>query len=1026
MKRLSFALPFLLLIGLGIFIVYFIWNTNFQFFFSVNKVEFHQKRSISIGGHDDIVFRQLPDDLLRIEKDPQQPLFHWNLSKPYYVKLNNKTLNRAFIEPNRILRINGTGIQVESNVLIRQCRKFSNNYISVKNLLLSIPGIIRSGSDALALENVKSLITYKGAEKRYSIIFLDSLTWIGDKGFAKNGDVEAVDSFCCKVQFFKPIESDYLKTSDSIKFLSKVKAGLLGFVKPDFSIMNHFYYVKPRPVLTDWGAGHVYLSAPNDTTLRVTFPTNITIVVPKDTIDNLNERNKKLGVAIRQLTTSYPSEFDIHLPAISHNFSERLFEIRLPGDSVLVNSTNASSAGRLFPGFVSVTSTNMPGTASSVDLYGNARIIDKWFVSLPFLSLLIITLVALVLIYTFTYRRNHKCHDKTYANLDNTDHSCRSYSSSYFSAIFIGLIALLSIKLIITYQLSYTSPYFLNLFPVNIIVAHLVPIVIFIAWLLLDRDNHEWKEPGRHKRDIWISIIIFSTISLIITWFWYTKLFMTFWKPFNDSVPRSDALQLFPGFFKIVKYLYPPTTPDSWKDSHFIVVYTTVVFGFVILLFIWLGIKRFEQLLNKGRIWWIFIVCLTIGTLASLNVLGNFRSMLLTPLLIIFSAKVILSNYEKIKPGNGVSSSLRILMMIVWLIIIIVTAGTCLYFKVTPFWSVIVIAVPILCLLMFFLKARTYYSEVGKKRYTLQWIVVFPLVILLILGLYVVSSAGDVGFLIVTMGVLISIILFQFTVNDPEEYIVATELTEIRFKNILKSFFTTAIIIVILLFCVQKIFPRMKENITMERYSRRINFFSDFNNIHKQGLKYTENDAEFFAIISHYSGMIKEKKEHFPSSTSPIHSSISSTQSPVVINDLSFPVGFIASYHFIGIAFILAVWLVLLFMVYAHTLGQATNGPFANPNSKSGFQAGDTANYLHMKWLIRLFSVNILIFTSLYLLVSYFGMVPFTGRLIYGVGQDSVTEVAETLVFFILIGWRGYKTYEDEETQKIDLNQVSK
>ena len=45
-----------------------------------------------------------------------------------------------------------------------------------------------------------------------------------------------------------------------------------------------------------------------------------------------------------------------------------------------------------------------------------------------------------------------------------------------------------------------------------------------------------------------------------------------------------------------------------------------------------------------------------------------------------------------------------------------------------------------------------------------------------------------------------------------------------------------------------------------------------------------------------------------------------------------------------------------------------------------------------------------LVGSGLWLIGSYYNIVPFTGRLIFGLGQDSIAEVFETIFLFAYMG----------------------
>ena len=93
--------------------------------------------------------------------------------------------------------------------------------------------------------------------------------------------------------------------------------------------------------------------------------------------------------------------------------------------------------------------------------------------------------------------------------------------------------------------------------------------------------------------------------------------------------------------------------------------------------------------------------------------------------------------------------------------------------------------------------------------------------------------------------------------------------------------------------------------------ARRVMLYSNFDDLQRSGYRYSESDAEFMVIMSHYmqKGEMNDplsNDDHF------LHASVSSGQSPVVLNDLSVPVAFFGSY---GVARASIVYVLLLFIL---------------------------------------------------------------------------------------------------------------
>ena len=258
---------------------------------------------------------------------------------------------------------------------------------------------------------------------------------------------------------------------------------------------------------------------------------------------------------------------------------------------------------------------------------------------------------------------------------------------------------------------------------------------------------------------------------------------------------------------------------------------------------------------------------------------------------------------------------------------------------------------------------------------------------LLLSGMFVVTIVyiiaaflSDFGYMTNYIGFFL-FFLFTFwivkrpeTTHDRKAY--ESLKTENRWVYGLLSVF--ALIAMMLTFICHWYFDTEKVNYT--RYARRIMLFTDFSDLKKSGYRYNESDAEFMVIMSHY---MQNSDSHDPLSNDShaLHPSISTGQSPVVLNDLSVPVAFIGSYGwmativFFGLLAILA-WLVMRYCM-EHIVDEA---------------------YLTTAMQWRILALFMWVSTSIYIYLSYHSWLPFTGRLNPGFGVDAVGEALETAI----------------------------
>ena len=117
---------------------------------------------------------------------------------------------------------------------------------------------------------------------------------------------------------------------------------------------------------------------------------------------------------------------------------------------------------------------------------------------------------------------------------------------------------------------------------------------------------------------------------------------------------------------------------------------------------------------------------------------------------------------------------------------------------------------------------------------------------------------------------------------------------------------------------------------------------------------------------------------------------ISQPGSPIAANDLAVLVALIGPIGLPVIILLCAIWITILLSSIRHLISR--------PDEHC------TLHYIHRGAIIRVLAAGVLVFSSVYLLLSLVGYAPFTGRLIYGLGVDSVTGPLETIMLLTLIG----------------------
>ena len=183
-----------------------------------------------------------------------------------------------------------------------------------------------------------------------------------------------------------------------------------------------------------------------------------------------------------------------------------------------------------------------------------------------------------------------------------------------------------------------------------------------------------------------------------------------------------------------------------------------------------------------------------------------------------------------------------------------------------------------------------------------------------------------------------------------------------------------------------------------ERFNARVTAMYNFESIREYGYNETEQIAQFFSVM----GMYGIPEEH--NTFEPIHKSVSSFTDPVVKNDLSVLYGLIYSsgkWWPVGVILLVLILFLLLYQGIKMAI---------YPGAQDDYEF-----YLTGYGELRLLSVCVVCGTAFWLLLSYYGLLPFTGRLMYGLGQDSLGEVIETTAWFSIMGLVGNLSFKKQK-----------
>jgi len=955
--------------------------------FTIDEVELGHSAAVTIGNSSDVCFQNVPHDFLTIT--PERDGFRWEVNKLYhdslqYFKINNENPNKHVIRndasqqinivlpvrKDKILKMSLTGEDVwqtwndfkdQKDVLVKHFAAYYHvrkGDVSKEDSLLYLSQMQR--------HDVRSFFERDG--ESLSLIILDEHTHLHDNGsdigYARSGLVHPTGEQVgrCKVQFFRVADYCYMERRAA---------------RGRFQINGVSYAMKPTVKLTEWGAGHVMIDFAQDHTF-LRFPRPITYV---GSVDSLRKKSAYASqvITLKQDNNAFPAKSDLYLPAFSTavNFDLCNIEFFHQDDSVVIRDNHyreqvVENPRTSFLPF-SIVPTFEPMTLRSGQDTLNGRVgwIDGTFIFSYLWPSLLVFVILLLLIWIpaiSPVRLSRK-------QLNNLrEKEAVKHYPSYLSLLLLIALGYCVCKSLIALKLSYTYPYFEKITGIVPVSAAMTLLLFFSLTMILNSSLRQYAGKGTSK----------NAVCWIVCACMLTALVFLFFKVM-DSMISAGVIS---SYFHSEVY---NVLPWRWlveygiNDTHRSVVYALFVSEAVVLtLWLLLNIfgasittgchtlkERYDKLVEKinGRLknYW-----------GKATYLDGLKKLLALPVMREnFLVKALFSAIKTLFPTH-------FLVMIVLIVI-----GNKFGNFGTAFITLLVI--------LGFTQALTHTSieEGTLPRHT-----IFCKMLLISAAYIVAAMMGDHGYMTNYLGFVMCLLCFFFMMRRPVSYgdsYQQAARTERRWVN--KMLLTLVVIIVFLPTVCSHLFTT--EEVNYDRLSRRVMLYSNFDSLERSGYRYSESDAEFMVIMSHY---MQDRKSRDPLSNDDhfLHASVSSGQSPVVLNDLSLPVAFFGSY---GVFRASVVYFLLLFVM----IWMVMQYSFSFVDTKE-----PTLNR-PMQW--RLLAMFMWVGTSLYIYLSYIDWLPFTGRLNPGLGVDAVGEALETailLAFMASVGCNMRNYYKDK------------
>lgn len=1006
-----------------------------KFAFFVDSFTLPATEVLTVGEESDVCYKGVPHDYLLLTPNADGT-FAWKVNEAYkdtmrYFKINDLNPQKHDVDnsadqtitvhlpayedrPDTTLTL--TGVEVW-----KRWREFKKqNDVQLKHLIAKIYGID-------VQEHVRSFFEKSKDGGDIVLVILDEHTTITEDGETVGYRREGITSVDnpehyghCKVQFFNVNEHCYMDGSNDNGTFQKDGVN---------------YVMKASVALTEWGAGHVMLSRQDDGRVLVNFPKAAGYV---GTLSTLYENSASTShvVSFKQQGKSFPTGMDVYLPMMSRAMAQDICDVEIAkGKSVMVRDNNnhlkdVDDLSFKWSHLITPSFSKLRLWSGKTAVDCRVGFVDLSF-ALKFLAFPFI--VAMVLLLLVLGPKSPVKVDVYAGQYDAPFYSNSQLSKypNYFAMLILVAFAYCVCKSLIALKLGYTYPYFEKMVGITPATTSLMLLLFFTMAMVLNfsvtkaMEGDEYdayydmgKKLRRRKWTAWTTIVVLFAAVIA----GYAML--------DRTVSQGVIDSYFPSQIYNFNFL-------GWRDmfgindNHRSVPYTLILVEAVMLV-VWClqncycqsravrewfdnvfalwqrkkedaksalcntyenygkryvdALREKKDALNENE-WWKIL-------LTYLNKVVNFgrNHFLLSSLLLVVLVAIAFYVDSVARPVLFVALIWAVLSLWDSIVLaakalfpghLVVLAGLAFIGPMMGNFGTAFITVVVVIGLCKALTGVSFAKENPESPVDTRHSVLFEM--LIIATVYIVCAmVADNGYMTNYMGFLMAVLSFYFLMDRNWDW-YNDDSKQAKNENRWVSWM--ALLAIVLFSLMPSICGKLfsTDEVNYSRFSRRMMLYSNFNDLQKSGFRYAENDAEFMTIMSHYM-QSNEGKDPLSNEDHFLHSSVSSGQSPVVLNDLSVPVAFIGAYGTVRATTVFFLLLTaLLLLVSQFSLG--------HPSSD-----GDPDTYLTrgMQW--RLLAMFMWIGTSMYIYMSYIGRIPFTGRLLPGFGVDSVGEALETAI----------------------------
>lgn len=948
---------FLLILPIVILTVIFfntIKSNENCYYIKLNGIKFsNPDDTITFGRNDNVIFNPeyIDNNFLRVKHVNNG--FYWESRGAAYLKLNDSNFNKHILSKGDIIRYQRQSLNYQDLQTIVSPYTDGQKYFSVSDFFQQEQTQSTFNYDYEEEVKPKSLLFCKDGE--YQIILLDTLTTILRKdsvitalhsGFVKANSL--------KIQIINPKSTFFVSNKNPL------------FKNRDINVPT---------VRTEWQSSHLlckFDSASHSTSVYYSQP--LVIAFNKETIDAVTDRTVSRTMQIKQ-ECDLMDKKTFYFEKFSNLFQAPIFSIQKADstskkDTIIYNTKNiqqsiVSQSRETNQSFKFAIASHIN---ASVEAFGDFLYVSKWDLLMPFIILSACFIVSILFLFFFTNENKFlyskhldklKFNSRNSIDFANIDVSSRVSDKTFsylrlpiFSFVFILLI----FKLVIVTKLTFTHPFFPQLYFVGCFMAFTTPL--YISYFFV---RNSWAMPALKKSYLlWrIPNSIFFTLGFILLNF--TVYFITwhfigsnFYKNYFESYESVQSLVK--GFISLIKSYTPFIGSDNpiLKEKYFQIPLLIVLIPLLFLIY-----DILNAILSKPK------------KQPTIFFREGLRSYI-KHIDVLFICIIALGVFTK----STTILHLAILTLLFWYIshIIKIAAKISAFKKNTKNrFSYFRELIKHLTSLIF--------QTIAKQKF--QYSLAFIIIILLFF-FKVRSDAGIIinYFLIIPFIIFLTLIIFLAKYFDNE-----------RLKLFRQFILPVLPIAFFLLFILGYSYLNKPQIGDLDRTSRRINSIINKDDALETGGKQYLSDIQFLEIaqINAFENTKKPSFKFF-NREKPQHEFISKGLYPVIINDLN-PIVFL---EYGGWLFLIALFLAWFFFYLNRHMIWNANFRLEAVNFDN--------NQFSLVQIFRHIPALIIISNSLWLFLSLFNIVFFTGRVVNGFGVDSIADWFETIAFAALMG----------------------